>query len=245
MARRVDDVRLGLKILAGRDRRDPYSVPVVLDAPRSGRTRRVAVLAEPPGGSTDPRVATRVRAAATALAGAGYEVVETPPPAFEEVIQVWAAFLISDVRQMMPIIGPLLSKDANQFLESTLAAVPQLDLAGYSGVLMRRQALMRDWAMWFADVDVLLTPTWTQLPFAHGWDVEPDNALATLEMMRCVTHANVLGLPSACVSAGLVDGLPVGVLLTADRFADLVALEAAEIIEAAQAPATSFEPITA
>ena len=80
----------------------------------------------------------------------------------------------------------------------------------------------------------MLTPTWTQPPFEHGWDAESAaNAMATLEMMRCVMPANVLGLPSAAVPAGLVDGVPVGVLLTADRFADDVALDAAEVVEAA------------
>ena len=58
MARKVADVRLGLQILAGRDRRDPYSVPAPLDSPMpDGRPLRIALLAEPPGGSTDPRVA--------------------------------------------------------------------------------------------------------------------------------------------------------------------------------------------
>ena len=78
---------------------------------------------------------------------------------------------------------------------------------------MDRQALMREWGKWFAGVDLVLTPTWTQPPFEHGWDAESaENAMATLEMMRCVTPANVLGLPSAAVPAGLVDGVPVGVL---------------------------------
>jgi amidase len=57
--------------------------------------------------------------------------------------------------------------------------------------------------------------------------------------------ANVLGLPSACVPAGLVDGLPVGVLLTGDRFADDAALAAAAVVEAALGLATPIDPVTA
>ena len=98
--------------------------------------------------------------------------------------------------------------------------------------------------MWFTDVDLVLTPAWTQLPFANGWDVaSAENGAATLEMMRCVTHANVLGLPSSCVPTGLVDGLPVGVLLTGDRFADDKTLDAAEVIETALGLATPIDPI--
>jgi amidase len=245
MARRIADVRLGLEILNGPDPRDPYSVPAPLESPRPARPLRVAALASPPGGSTDPRIAARVEAAAGALAASGYEVVAEKPPRFEEAVQIWAAFLLNDVRLDLPVIGTLMSDEARGFLEAALETYPALDLDGYTQILMARQAIMREWALWFTAVDVLLTPAWTQLPFAHGWDAaHADNALPTLEMMRCVVHANLLGLPSACVSAGLVDGLPVGVLCTTTRFADDLALDAAEVIEATLAPTTPIDPIT-
>jgi amidase len=200
---------------------------------------------EPAGGSTDARVASRVQAAADALANAGYEVTTEAPPRFEEVIDTWVAFIVADIRTMQPVLGPMMSDDANAFLASILDVVPSLDLGGYSQVLMTRQSLMRDWSMWFSDVDLVLTPAWTQLPFANGWDVAaPENGGATLEMMRCVTHANLLGLPSSCVPTGLVDGLPVGVLLTGDRFADDKTLDAAEVIETALGLATPIDPVT-
>jgi amidase len=245
MARRVADVRLGLGILAGRDPRDPYSVPAPMVSPRaSGRPLRVAALAEPPGGATDPRIAACVRAAADALANAGYEMVGAVPPRFEEVVTTWSNFISADIRLLHPTIGPLISEDANRFLGVMLEETPAVDLVGYTALLMTRQSLIRDWQQWFTDVDLVLTPTWTQLPFPHGWDAAArENALATLELMRCVTIANLLGLPSAAVPAGLVDGLPVGVILTGDRFADDKTLDAAEIVESALGLATPIDPI--
>jgi amidase len=245
MARTIADVRLGLSVLAGRHPRDPYSVPATLtEAHPADRPLRAAVLAEPPGGTTDPRVSDRVRAAADALAGAGYELVDAVPPRFEEVLDTWTNFIIADIRMLRGQIAPMMQEEAVRFLDYFLDSRPELDLAAYTGVLMARQSLMREWAEWFADVDVLLTPTWTQLPFEHGWDAESDaNAQATLEMMRPVMPANVLGLPSACVPAGLVDGLPVGVLLTADRFGDLAALAAAEVVEAELGLDTPIDPV--
>ena len=59
---------------------------------------------------------------------------------------------------------------------------------------------------------------------------------------RCVLPANALGLPSACVPAGMVDGLPVGVLLTGARCSDLLCLDAAEIVEAAAGLKTPIDP---
>ncbi len=247
MGRTIGDVRLGLSVVAGRHRRDPYSVTAPpQSAPPADRPLRVALLDEPPGGSTDPRVAARTRAAAEALSAAGYEVLDKPPPRFEEVIATWTDFIVADIRLMRGQIAPLMSADAVGFLDVILDARPELDLAGYTEVLMARQSLMRDWAMWFADVDLVLTPTWTQLPFEHGWDAaSAENSLATIEMMRPVMPANVLGLPSACVPAGLVDGLPVGVLLTADRFADDTSLAAAEVVEAALGLETPINPVSA
>src|SRR5690348_17742027 len=71
MARRVADVRLGLSVVAGPHVRDPGSLPVPLDLPRPDRPGRVALLAEPPGGAADPRVASGVRACPDGLADAG------------------------------------------------------------------------------------------------------------------------------------------------------------------------------
>ncbi len=159
MARHISDVRLALSILAGRDPRDPYSVPAPLDSPRpDGRPLRVAVLANPPGGSTDPRIAAQVTAAANALSNAGYEVTELAPPRFEDVTATWFAFIGEDIRIMGPLISPLMGDDANRFLNALLDAEPPLDLGGYTQVLMTRQALMREWGLWFADTDLVLTP---------------------------------------------------------------------------------------
>ena len=64
MARRVADVRLGLRVLMGAHPRDPWSIDAPFDGPPLAGPIRVAVLSEPPGGSTDPKVAAIVRRAA-------------------------------------------------------------------------------------------------------------------------------------------------------------------------------------
>src|SRR5215469_12258949 len=50
MARRVADVRLGLKVLMGPHPRDPWSINAPFDGPSLPRPIRVAVVAEPPAG---------------------------------------------------------------------------------------------------------------------------------------------------------------------------------------------------
>jgi amidase len=67
-----------------------------------------------------------------------------------------------------------------------------------------------------------------------------------MEMLRPVTPANLLGLPSACVPAARDEptGLPIGVLLTGNRFHDTLCLDAAEAVEAGSPVRTPVDPVT-
>ena len=116
MARRVADVRLGLAIVAGMHPRDPESVPVPLEVPRPD-SRRVALLAEPPGGDTHPEIAAAVRRAGDALADAGYDVVEAEPPLYEQALDVWGRFLFNDIRAQEDLLRAVMGPDAIRFLD--------------------------------------------------------------------------------------------------------------------------------
>ena len=241
LARRVSDVRLGLDILRGYHHRDPNSINAELT--HLDRPLRVAVMAEPPGGEFDPRIAEVTRSAAAALEAAGCVVVEKDPPGFEEVMAMWADLLSNDIVLSLPLLEPLLSADAVTFINDFRSGRADATLEGYATALTERMALARRWGAFFGDYDIVLSPTWTQLPFEHGWDVaQPGRSLETLMHARCVMPGNALGLPSACVPAGMVDGLPVGVLLTGARFSDHLCLDAAEIIEAALGLDTPIDP---
>jgi amidase len=80
MARRVADLRAALAATAGPTWRDPWTVPAPLRGPAPARPIRVAVVTDPAGQGTPGQVREGVRAAAEALAGAGYAVEEAEPP---------------------------------------------------------------------------------------------------------------------------------------------------------------------
>ncbi len=244
MARRVADVRLGLSILAGGHIRDPRTVPMPLDPPTSP-TKRVGLLPDPPAGQTDPRIAEVTRAAGQALENAGYSVEEIEPPRYEEVIAIWGSLLMADIRVALPLLAPLLSDDANQFLNHADEIFEPSTLDTYAQAWMQRSSLQRVWGQFFTEWDAVLTPTWTQLPFEHGYDISSVSAAEkVLELVRPVLPGNVLGLPSAAVPAGVVDGLPVGVLVTGALWHDLTCLDIAETIEAAElVPQTPIDPV--
>jgi amidase len=247
MARRVADVRLGLRVLMGAHPRDPWSIDAPFDGPPPARPIRVAVLAEPPGGSVDPKVASVVHRAAQALADAGYVVEDVCPPRYEDAVSCWARLIISDFASVLGPLSQMMGADAMAFINNCVQAVPPVaDAAAWSHLMIERDAIARAWSTFMADRPLLLSPTWSQLPFEHGFDTAtPAGTAATNELTRPVVPANLLGLPSACVPAGRDEGtgLPIGVLITGRRLREDQCLEAAEAIEARLGLATPIDPV--
>jgi amidase len=247
MARRVADVRLGLQVLMGAHPRDPWSIDAPFEGPILARPIRVAVLPEPPGGGTDPKVAAAVRRAAQALVDAGYVVEETCPPRYDDAIGCWQRLIMGDFGSVLALLSPMMGADAMAFLNNFNQDIPPLaDAAAWSQLMAKRDGIARAWSTFMADRPLLLSPTWTQLPFEHGFDsATPAGSAATKELMRPVVPANLLGLPSACVPAGRDEetGLPIGVLITGRRLREDLCLEAAEAIEARLGVATPIDPV--
>jgi amidase len=247
MARRVADVRLGLQVLMGAHPRDPWSIDAPFEGPILARPIRVAVLPEPPGGGTDPKVAAAVRRAAQALVDAGYVVEETCPPRYDDAIGCWRRLIMGDFGSVLALLSPMMGADAMAFLNNFNQDIPPLaDVAAWSQLMADRDGIARGWSTFMADRPLLLSPTWTQLPFEHGFDsATPAGSAVTKELMRPVVPANLLGLPSACVPAGRDEetGLPIGVLITGRRLREDLCLEAAEAIEARLGVATPIDPV--
>lgn len=170
-------------------------------------------------------------------------MVEAVPPGYEQAIELWAAVLISDVRAMRALLDMVMGDGGRRFLDLAEGILPAPENLDTLQVWMGRSALARGWHAWFADHPLLLSPVWSQPAFEHGADLDGvEGAAATLELMRPILPANLLGLPSAVVSCGLADGLPVGAQLTGPRFSDLRCLAVAEQLEARCALPTPIDP---
>jgi amidase len=244
MARRVADVRLGLRILMGAHPRDPWSVDAPFDGPPLARPVRVAVLPEPPGGSTHPEVAAAVRRAADALADDGFKVTEATPPDYEQALELWSTILIADLRVMKPVLDELMGAGGRQFLDYALGYLPESDVAAWAMAHTARHGLARRWSLWYQEYPVLLSPVWTQPAFPLDFDIASlDNAIATLELMRPVLPANLLGTPAAVVPAGMAEGLPVGVQVMGGKYTELRCLAVAEAIEQRLGTLTPIDPV--
>lgn len=245
MARQVADVRAGLDILAGRDWRDPRSVSAQLTDAAAGERLRIAVLTDPPGGSTDVGIAGAIRGVADLLSDAGHDVVESTPPGYERVIDLWRMLMIDDLRAQQELLRMVLGADATALIdmfdeESEPTRVPDAQL-----MHIERFALMRAWSAFHQEFAVLISPTWAQRAFEHGADIADTGTEMMTDTIRPVLPSNLLGTPAAVTPAGVVDGLPVGVQIMGDRFTDLRCLTVAAEIESLVGTFTPIDPITA
>jgi amidase len=91
---------------------------------------------------------------------------------------------------------------------------------------------------WFADFDVLVTPTIPELPPTLGqFSAEPGNPLAGLlraaGIVPFTMPFNITGLPAISLPLGMSAGLPVGVQFVAAPYREDVLIRLASQLEAA------------
>jgi amidase len=121
--------------------------------------------------------------------------------------------------------------------------VPDADAATHLRALAERTRAIREWNLFLAHTPLVLTVVSTELPYAHGFDVE--SAARTRKLWReCATlmAVPVLGLPAMAVPTGVAEGLPVGVQIVGPRFREDLVLDAAEALEARVPRITPIDP---
>ena len=241
MARSVSDLRTAMGIWNGRDIRDPRSVDVPLDGPDA--KRQAAVVKHIPGVDCHPSVIEGIERAASSLAEAGWEIVESTPPGIDLCSEIWAHLLGADVSLLMDAARPILSKEMAEALDSGITEQFSREIISPDVIHVERSRLAREWSLFFAENPVVIMPTWPHPPFEHGADIREESRQELVETLRFITPANVLGLPSVALPVGVSDALPQGVQCVADRWRDDLALEAAGDIEKSLGRITPINPI--
>ena len=238
MARRIDDLRTGMRVMGGRDPRDPRSVDVPFDGPAND-VQVAALVTSVPGVTIPSSFADAVRHVGSALEDAGWKVVETTPPDLELVTEVWMGILAFGIAAMQPLLAPLMSAPAMGLIQQLLdqpAMAPEV-------LFVERHRLIREWSAFFVDHPVLIGPIWTDVQFDHDADVAPGaGVMVTVDRLRFITPGNLLGIPGCAVPVAVRDGLPVGVQVYADLWRDDVCLDVGQVIEEAVGTITPIDP---
>jgi aspartyl-tRNA(Asn)/glutamyl-tRNA(Gln) amidotransferase subunit A len=94
-----------------------------------------------------------------------------------------------------------------------------------------RSLLKREMETLFKKYDVLIGPTMPILPFKIGERIDDPLKMYLVDIDTVV--ANLTGMPAISVPAGFADGLPVGLQIMADQFAEQTMLDVAYLFEQA------------
>jgi amidase len=163
-------------------------------------------------------------------------VEEREPPDFAGTARDWDAFAHGEARLFM---AETFARNADQGAQETyrymLAHCPPTDLEGYMRLAARRATRQRDWARFMAEMPLVLCPVSGEPPFPQGLDVAGQQGFDSVyRAQQPLLATPLLGLPSVSVPTGLTaEGLPMGVQIIAARWREDLALDAAEVVEAA------------
>jgi amidase len=239
LARRVADLRIALAVMAGKDWRDPWSVPVPVHDDGSPPPR-IALVPDPALGGTAPEIQQVVRNIGEALAAAGYVVEETQPPGIAEAAAVWLDILKSDMSIAMEDMQPPWGPEQATFVERLFAFAEPSTATRTSGAYVARERLQRAWGEFLEPARVIVAPVFGGLPFA-AVDSLVDVA-GTFARMSITSACNALGFPAVAVPGGFADGLPIGVQVIGAGFREQMCLRVAEVIESYAGVLTPIDP---
>jgi amidase len=233
IARTVDDVRLGTRVMAQHDPRDPWWVPAPFDGAPLAQPIRVAVTRNGHGYPMHPGIVALIERAARYLSDAGYDVVEVEPPSILEPAHGWFSVLVTE---MQGTLGPTVEQHGSNDIKRIFGWYYEigklLDLDGYRDGLADRTRMMRAWSLFLDQYPLVLTP-FLMRP-TYPWDYDARGLEQTKDLFDASIYSygiNYLGLPAGVVPIDLVEDLPAGVQLVGRRFREDVIFEAMAALE--------------
>ena len=241
MARTVADVRKLFEVLAGYDRRDPFSAPVPLRKP-DGKGLRIGVMEGFYKVPVQAAIRDGVRSAAKTLAGLGFEVEAFDMKGMERTPNLWWMFFgILPAPFTQDIIAGRESEahwTGTEFLQRALQE-PQPTAKQLVESLALRDRLRASMLKQMEDVPVLLLPACGTTAFLHRQRKyqTPAKEISQFEAMMPATPFNLLGMPALVVPFGLDEnGLPVGIQLVGRPWEEETLLEVGVFLEIARGP---------
>jgi len=234
IARSVVDVRLGTRVMAGVDARDPFWVPAPFDGEPLPKPIRVAVTKNPHGYPIHPGIVGLVDRAAGYLSDAGYDVVSVEPPSIMEAARGWFTVLITEMKLTLgPIVDQHGSDDVRRIFNWYYEMGQVLDLEGYRAGLSERTRMIREWSVFLDQHPLVLTP-FLMRP-TYPWDYDARGREQTKDLFDSAVYSygiNYVALPAGVLPIDLVEDLPAGVQLIGQRFREDVILDAMAAVEA-------------
>jgi len=252
VSRTVADTALALDIISGYEPGDPYwapppSAPFAEAVDRAPGTLRVALAtAAPLGIPVHEHCVSAVREAASLLESLGHQVGEAAPDWNDEgyidnFIKIWTAGTGEEIHSYGRIRGrPLDISKLEPLTQQMLEIASGFSAVDYLRSLEYLQRLARRIVSFWADYDVLITPTLAQPPIPIG-ALRPAEGEPPIKMLEnsagfvpFTPIFNVTGQPAISLPLSTSpDGLPIGVQLVGAPAAEERLLSLAAQLEAA------------
>ena len=252
ITRTVEDAALAMEVIAGRDDRDPSSLPDTtlhcLPFPGADlKGLKVAWSHDLGYAPVDPQVLRITEAAIKTftMLGATVEIatpeVGSPENAFVTIVAARMATVFQDkMEQWGEHITPALARFIQRNSDKSAA--------DYIEACFEQLKYWQGIRPFFEKYDLLLTPTATVLPFELGIFGPKEIAgrkVSALEWMAFTYPFNMTGQPAASVPCGWTDdGLPIGLQIVGRRFDDATVLRAAFAFEQASPWADKRPPLS-
>ena len=242
MTRTVTDMAVALDAMAGPDPEDLLSLPrstvgFAAELNNGIRGKRIAYCPNLGYATVEPEVAAICRQAARRFTEAGATVEEIKLD-WRDPYATWSVFFFgtaaASVEKKLPTQGDMLDPGFRKVVERGL----QLRGVDFANALAARYEFWEHVRTVYERFDLLLSPTLAVPPFAVGQDdADPLNGekLDPLQWTRFTYPFNLTGQPAASIPAGwTTSGLPVGLQIIGDRYADLLVLQASRAFEQVQ-----------
>jgi amidase len=234
MARYVDDLWLGLQIIAGPDGRDPTVPPVPLPDPANidVRTLRIAFYTDNGIVACHPDVIRVVREAVAAFKDAGACVEEVAPPQVTEGLELYGKLSWANgtnrARETLKAIGT--EQVSDFFTNATRNMTPDgISAAEFDDLVVAWDKYREANAEFMGKYDLIVSPTTSIPAMPHR------SSITNRDIMRSYTYCatfNLLGYPAATVRCGTSnEGLPIGVQTAAYAWREDITLAGAKFLE--------------
>jgi aspartyl-tRNA(Asn)/glutamyl-tRNA(Gln) amidotransferase subunit A len=239
MARTVADAALMLDAIKGPDARDWHSLPddgiAYRDRVAVGKLNGKRAALSPTLGFAEPLPAVReaVEKAGRVFADLG-AIVEPADPFLESPMPVFETLALAGFWALLRGMTPAQVAVMDPGLVAMCRRGERVSQEAYVEAIGKRAALGARLRQFFERHDLLLSPT-MPIPAAYA-DPRDDDTPNPNNAWKWLTYTYAFNLtknPSASIACGIVDGLPIGLMVTGPLYDDLAVLQAGFAYEAA------------
>jgi amidase len=233
ICREVRDVRLATQVMAQRDARDPWWVPVPFDGEPLAKPIRVAFTKNAHGYPIHPEITRGLERVADWLGAAGYAVEEVEPPPITEPARAWFQVAVAEMQTML---FPLAQQHGSKTIQQIFGWYGQMqktvDAGGYMVGVAERTRMTRAWSVFLDRYPLVLTPFLMRPTYSWNYDAESfENTRDLFDSAIYSYGINYLALPAGVLPIGLVEGLPAGIQIVGRRFREDTILDAMTVVE--------------